>query len=591
MTLEIILMLGILLLAVVLFSLDRVPPDVTAIGLMLLVTLTGLLTPEQAFSGFGSEVVIMILGILILTAALIQTGVVDYLGREILSRFGENRKQFLLLVMLGAAGLSAFMSNTGATAFFLPIILSISRQMRVSPSRLLMPLAFASILASSVTLIGTSTNLVISGLMVNAGLPPLGMFELTAIGLPILIIGIIYMNTIGSKLIPDRGISQDYTADFDIQPYLTEVEVLPGSPLIGSSLTDSGLGHDLDLTVIRVIRDGIRHLSPSADLTLNEGDLLLVEGSRDVLLGIEESRGIDLKPRKKIEDAELQSDKVGLFEVVLLPNSRMVGRTLKDLKFRENYNLQVLGINRSGDQIHQMLSQVRLATGDELLVQGDRSKLMILDRENTLRLIRPVRWRSLRSKQAVFAGILFAGPLIIAGLNILPIGVAVLASAFLALATRIITPEEAYRSVEWRLLILIGSMLAIGKAMQLSGTADFLAHQIISATSALEPTWLLAGFFVLSMMLTQPMSNQAAAVVVVPIAIQVALQLGLNPRTFAVIIAAGASSSFLTPLEPAALLVYGPGRYKFTDFPKVGSLLTLIILIISIILVPLIWPL
>lgn len=591
MTLEIGIMIGIIGLAVILFSLERVPPDVIAIGLMLLVTVTGLVTPEQAFAGFGSEVVLMILGLLILTAALIRTGVVDYLGREILSRVGQDVGRFLLLLMIAAAALSAFMSNTGATAFFLPIVLSISRQMKVTPSRLLMPLAFASILASSVTLIGTSTNLVISGLLVNAELEPLGMFELTAVGLPVLIVGLIYMLTIGVKLIPDRGFTQDYTEDFDMQPYLTEVEILPGSPLIGETLATSGLGHELDLTVIRVVREGKRYLAPNADLLLISGDLLIVEGSRDVLLGIKENTGIELKPRRKIEDSDLQSEDTGLFEVVLLPNSRVIGRTLRDLKFRERYNLQVLGINRSGEQIHERLSKVRLATGDELLIQGDRSKLMILDRENTLRLIRPVRWRALRGRQASMAAALFVIPLVLAGLNIFPLGVSVLAAAFLAFVTRIITPEEAYRAVEWRLLILIGSMLAIGQAMQVSGTADFLAQQIAAITTNLDPIWLLVGFFALSMILTQPMSNQAAAVVVVPVAIQLALQLGLNPRTFAVMIAVGASSSFLTPLEPAALLVYGPGKYKFLDFPKVGLMLTVLILVISIILVPMFWPL
>ncbi|HKJ27610.1 MAG TPA: SLC13 family permease, partial [Anaerolineales bacterium] len=308
-------------------------------------------------------------------------------------------------------------------------------------------------------------------------------------------------------------------------------------------------------------------------------------------LSIEENKGIDLKPRKDIKDADLQTEQIGLFEVVLLPNSLMIGRSLEDLKFRERYNLQVLGINRSGEQIHELLGQVRLASGDELLLQGDRSKLMILDRENTLRLIRPVHWRALRGRQAIIAGSLFVLPLIVAGLNLVPLAVSVLTAAFLAFITRIITPEEAYRSVEWRLLILIGSMLALGQAMQVTGAADYLAQQIVDTTAGLNPTWLLAGFFILSMLLTQPMSNQAAAVVVVPIAIQLALQLGLNPRTFAVMIAVGASSSFLTPLEPATLLVYGPGKYKFSDFPRVGLLLTLFILVISIILVPIFWPL
>lgn len=591
MTIEIASMIGIIALAVLLFSLERVPPDVTALGLMLLVTVTGLVSPEQSFAGFGSEVVIMILGLLILTAGLIQTGAVDYLGREILSRVGEDSGHLHLLLMIAAAALSAFMSNTGATAFFLPIILSISRQMKISPSRLLMPLAFASILASSVTLIGTSTNLVISGLMVNAGLEPLGMFELTVVGFPILVVGLIYMATIGKRLIPDRGFNQDYTEDFEIQPYLTEIEILPNSIFAGKTLAESSLGPDLDITVIRIVRDGKEYLVPDADLTLQSGDLLLIEGILGELMHIEDEYGIELKPQREIEDADFQSEEIGLFEVVLLPNSPMIGRSLRTLKFRERYKLQILGINRSGEIIHQKLSRIRLAAGDELLVQGDRNNLRILDRENTLRLIRPIRWRRLRSRRALTAALLFVGSITLAALKILPLAVAVLTAAFLAFVTRIITPEEAYRSVEWRVLILIGSMLALGQAMQVTGTASFLAAQIVQFTHQLNSIWLLAGFFMLSMVLTQPMSNQAAAVVVVPIAIQVAQQLGLNPRTFTVMIALGASASFMTPLEPATLLVYGPGNYNFSDFPRVGFLLTLLILIISILLVPVFWPL
>jgi di/tricarboxylate transporter len=533
----------------------------------------------------------MILGLLILTAGLIQTGVVDVLGEVILSHVGDDAGRFLMLMMIAAALLSAFMSNTGATAFFLPIILSISKQMKVSPSRLLMPLAFASILASSVTLIGTSTNLVISWLMVSAGLPPMGMFELTVVGIPILLVGLLYMLTIGKKLVPDRGFNQEYTDDYGIQPYLTEIEILPDSIFAGKTLAESGLGHDLDLTVIRIVRGGLEYLAPDADLCLQDGDVLLVEGDLYELIDIDGHFGIDLKPQRKFEDQDLQSPDIGLFEVVLLPNSPMIGRTLRKLKFRERYNLQILGINRSGEKIHQQLSQIRLSAGDELLIQGDRSKVRILDRENTLRLIRPVRWRRLRGGQALTAVLLFVGSITLAALDLVTLPVAVLTAAFLSFVTRVITPEEAYRAVEWRVLILIGSMLALGEAMQVTGTASFLAAQIIQVTHQLDPIWLLGGFFLLSMLLTQPMSNQSAAVVVVPIAIQLAQQLELNPRTFAVMIALGASASFMTPLEPAALLVYGPGNYKFSDFPRVGILLTLLILIISVLLVPVFWPL
>ncbi len=591
MTVEIAIMMGVILLAIILFSMERVPPDVTALGLMLLVTLAGLIPPEEAFAGFGSEVVLMILGLLILTAALIQTGAVDFLGQFILSKVGDNQQRFILLLMIASALLSAFMSNTGATAFFLPVILSISRQMKMPPSKLLMPLAFSAILASSVTLIGTSTNLVISGLLVNAGLEPLGMFELTVVGIPILLIGLLYMMVFGQHLIPEREYNEDYTDDFGIQPYLSEVEILPDSILVGKTLENIGFGSDLDLTVVRIVRDDKEYHAPGADLKLESGDVLLVEGSPEKLLTIEQTQGLKLKPRRKIGDVAFESEDIGLYQVVLLPNSRMIGRTLKGLKFRERYHLQVLGINRSGAKIHQQLSKVRLAAGDELLIQGNRDQLVILDRENSLRYTRPVRWRTLRKNRAILVVGLFTLSIALAALGIVALPVSVLTAAFLSFVTRIITPEEAYRSVEWRVLIIIGSMLAIGQAMDMTGTASFLASMIVRWTHQLDPIWLLMGFFMLSMLLTQPMSNQAAAVVIVPIAIQLALQLGLNPRTFAVMIAVGASASFLTPLEPAALLVYGPGNYRFSDFPKVGGLLTLLILVVAILIVPQVWPL
>jgi di/tricarboxylate transporter len=587
---QIVLLLSILVTAIVLFSFEWVSADVIGLAVLVTLILTRLLPTEQTFAGFGSDTVMMILGLLILTAALVRTGVVEMVGRGILSRTGENPQRLLVVIVVSAAALGAVMSNTAATAFFLPIVIGISRRARLSPSKLLMPLAFATILSSSITLISTSTNIVVSGLITRYDMPPIRMFELAPVGLPIAVVGLIYMLTLGRRMIPERTQVEELTGEFGLRPYLTEIVILPDSSLIGKTLAQSKLGRDLDLTVLRLDRGKQRFVAPQANLTLQENDVLLVEGGREQILKIKNTAGIDIKAEVKFSDPDLQAEDSRLVEAILMPRSPLIGRNLKRLQFREHYGLQVLAINRHGATIRNKISQVVLRMGDVLLLQGHRSNIAALEGSRLLNVLGEVEEKALHVRRAPLAIAIFAGALAAGTFNLISFPVAVLLGALLAFLTRCITPEEAYREVEWKVLILIGSMLAVGIAMENTGTAAFLSTQIVRLVGHANPLWLLSAFFILTELLTQPMSNQAAAVVVVPVAIQTALQLGLNPRTFAVMIAVAASTSFLTPLEPACLMVYGPGRYRFMDFFKVGSLLTGIIFFLALLLVPSMWP-
>lgn len=317
MTAEIALLLFIIGVSVVLFSLERWPADVIALGILLTLVLTGLLPAKEAFASFGSDTVMMMLGLLILTAALVRTGVVDMARRAILRRTGDDPNRLLVVIMLSAAMLSAFMSNTATTAFFVPITIGLARRVRMSASKLLMPLAFSSILASSVTLVSSSTNIVISGLMTRYDMRPLGMFELALVGIPIAVAGLIYMVLVGRRLIPDRGHPDELTEEFGIRPYLTETLILHDSPLIGKTLAASGLGRDLDLIVVRVVRAKHRYLAPRADLRFEEGDVLLVEGQRDEILKIKDTVGIDIKADVKLSDPGLQTEDMRMVEVIL----------------------------------------------------------------------------------------------------------------------------------------------------------------------------------------------------------------------------------------------------------------------------------
>ena len=591
MTIQISILLLILGIALVLFSLEWVPVDIVALGVLLSLILTGLLPVEMAFAGFGNETVAMLFGLFILTAALARTGVIEIVGRALLNRISSDPSRLTLMVMASTATLSTFMSNTAAAAFFVPIVMGLSHRLRISASRLLMPVAFAAILASSMTLISTSTNIVVSGLMRQYGLASMGMFELTPVGLPVLLVGLAYMALVGRRMVPDRSKPDELTQEFELRPFLTEIVILPGSPLSGKTLAETELGREFDFTVLRITRHEGATLAPQAGVLLQQGDVLLVEGQRDQLLKIKDTVGIGLAEEVSLSDPDLQTGDMQLAEVILLPRSYLIGRRLIGIDLREQYGLQVLAINRHEATIHNKISQIPLQMGDVLLVQGSRIHMAALEKNNTFRVLGTLEDRRPNHRRAWIAVTIFIGVLILTIFNLVSLPVAVLLGALATFVTRCITPEEAYREVEWKAIILIGCMLAFGSAMQYTGTAKYLAKLIVEMTKNANPVWLLTGFFTLTVMLTQPMSNQAAAAVVLPVALQTALHLGLNPRTFAMMIAVGASTSYITPLEPACLMVYGLGRYHFMDFLKVGSLLTVLIYFVAIILVPLVWPL
>jgi di/tricarboxylate transporter len=585
------LLLALIAVALVFFSFEWVPTDVVALGLLLALVLTGLLPPKEAFAGFASDTVIMILGLLLMTAALTKTGVVELTGRAILRRAGTRPETLLLVILVACATLSAFISNTAAAAFFLPVVLGVANKSRVSPSRLLMPVAFASILTSSVTLISTSSNLVISGLMTNLGEAPIGMFELAPVGVPLALAGLAYVYFIGRKLIPERAPAEGLLDQFGVRPFISEVLVLADSPLVGKTLGEASFGRDLDLAVVRVLREPSAYLWPRRELVLQAGDVLLVEGRRADVLKVKDTAGIEMRPDVTLSDPDLRSEEASLVEALIVPRSPLAGRTLRTVSLRERFGVQVLGINRHGRNLVEKLSRTPLRIGDVMLVQGraqgiarmaDEGLVSVLQSVNEPRVHRAKAWRSVA---------VFAAALGLATSGVLPLAVAVLLGAFVMFVTGCIAPADAYREVEWRAVILIACMLALGEAMMRTGTAQFLAAHVAAWTSGLSPLALLAGFFLLTVALTQPMSNQAAAAVILPIALQTAHHLGLNPRTFAMGIAVAATCSYLTPLEPACLMVYGPGRYRFMDFVRVGGPLVAVLFALAMWLVPWRWPL
>lgn len=408
-------------------------------------------------------------------------------------------------------------------------------------------------------------------------------------------VGILYMLFVGRKMLPSRGGEDSLTEQYHIREYVSEVLVLPNSWLVGKTLGEANINRELDLSVVGIIRkEKNEKIVPTPFEVIRADDLLIVEGRITDILRVKSEAGIEIKADFKLNDKILEGGEVELFEVMVLRDSNLIGQNLKMLNFRQRYDLTVLAINRHGETFIEKLSSTSLKFGDVLLVQGKRRLIEPLVTDNEILLLEEVSSSSMRTDKrpwAIAAFVLFLSlslSKIVIGVDI-PLAIAVLMGVLLLLATKTIRYAELYSLIDFRLLVLIACMMSFGTAMEKTETDKFLAGLIESNFGQYGPTAVMAGFVILTVVLTQPMSNQAAALVVLPVAIKTAVALGINPRSFAVAITYGASFSFMTPLEPACVLVYTPGRYTFFDFVKIGTILTVIVFIAVVVLVPMIW--
>ncbi|MDQ3754129.1 MAG: SLC13 family permease, partial [Acidobacteriota bacterium] len=478
MTLSIAIVLVLLFVALVLFGIERIPIDIVTVVLVIALVLTGTLTGAEAFAGFGNEIIITIAGLFILTGGLVKTGVVDVVGRRLHRISGGNLFRLTALIMFVAAACASVMKNTTTTAMFVPVVLGIAERARVQPSKLLMPLAFGAILGGTCTLIGTSTNLAVSGALARytdasgQHFAPFSMFELTPVGIAIVGVGMLYMLVLGVRLLPGRGGAESLTEQYHIREYVSEVIVLPSSPLVGQTLAEANLANALDLNVVGILRGKQGRIAPKADEKILNGDLLLVEGRIEDILRVKSEAGIEIKADFKLSDRDLEAGGVELFEVMVLRGSDLVGRTLKGVKFRERYGLTALALNRHSVTLMSKLSMVSLRFGDVLLVQGKRSNVEHLATEGSLLLLEDVserRGRASKRRWAILAFAVFLFLSIIHPFDI-PLSVAVLLGALILLASRAVRPNEIYGMIDFRLLVLIAGMISFGVAMEKSGS-------------------------------------------------------------------------------------------------------------------------
>ena len=598
---------GLIITAIALFFSGRVRLDLTAAFVILALALSGVVTPAEAIAGFGDPLVMMIAGLFVIGEGLHRTGVASWVGQRIAAWGRGSESHLILLLMPAVAFLSAFMSSTGVVAIFIPVVLSMAREARLSPRRLLLPLAFASLIGGMLTLIGTPPNIAVSRALVDAGREGFGFFDFTPVGSVILIAGVVYMLTLGRRLLPDGSDSsspaphrtlRDLARSYDIEEGLHRLQIGSGSPLNRMTVGEIGLRRNFGITVVAVERHGtlLTAFKPVLiETRLREGDVLFAVAPRSVIdqhvakLGLADL-GFPSGLRRRLQG------QFGMGEALVVPGSPLMGKTVREGNFRQRQGLTVLSIRRGDQPMALDFDQTRLEAGDMLLIAGPWEAIercggprrdMVL-----LELPQEIAERTWHGEQAPWAVAVTLGMLLLMTFQLTSNLVAVMLAAFAMVATRCVSMEEAYRSMNWQSLVLIAGMLPLARALEVTGGSAAIVGALAGVFQDLGPHAVLAGLFLLTSLFSQFISNTATTVLVAPIALNLALDMGLAPAPLLMTVAIAASTAFATPVaSPVNTLILGPGNYRFGDFLRVGVPLQLLALVVTLLLVPLIFQL
>ncbi len=589
---DLLIVFVILAFALVLFVRELLPIDVTALLILVALMTTGVLTPEEGVRGFANPAPLTVAAMLVLSAGLMRTGAITKLGASIARLGGSSETGHMAAVLICVGLLSAFINNTAAVAMFIPVVLGMARDYKISPSKLLIPLSFAGILGGICTYIGTSTNIIVGSILEEHGHKPFGMFEFSPLGGLFLVAGIAYLLVFGRRLLPARRTEDDLTADYRVRDYLTELEILPSSRLIGKNLRETNLSATNDIQVLE-IRRGEEVFDPLlSEVEIAEGDLMTVKGNIDNIIRVHEQQGFAIRPRVKFSDEDLQSPDVMLAECVISSSSGLISQSLEQIDFRKRFQATVLAIRRHGGEIREKLSQVKLQYGDTLLIQGRRDRLQsLLGSQEFMLIMEDTSMPRYRKRKMAAAVTIFASVIALAAFGVLPIMVAALLGVLAMVLTRCLTIQEGYEALDMRIILLIAGTLSLGLALQKTGGAELIAGQIVEVAGPFGPHLVLAVLYLVTLVLTELMSNNATAALLTPIAIEIATGLGTDVRPFAFCVAFAASASFLSPIGyQTNTLVYGPGGYLFADYLRVGLPISLSIWILSTLLIPVLWP-
>jgi len=596
MTPDIAIVLGIITLMFVLFVKEIFPLDVTALVVLIIFLVIGNLTLEEAISGFSNQAVITIAVLFILSHALQKSGILEY-GVVRLNKLTERSKLLGLTVFLiTVAFASAFVNNTAIVAIFIPITIRLAQKYNLSPSKLLIPLSYIAIMGGTLTLVGTSTNLLVNSIYVNTTMAePLGMFEFSRYGIFILLIGLLYIIFAVPFILPSRTVTSSLTQSYHMGGYLTELKVAEESPMVGRTFMERSINKNYDITVLDIIREGMVISKNIRNTIIHPGDVLFVRGSLENFLRMKEVEKVTMLTDEKLTQAELIHDDNTLVECLLTQQSELVGKSLMEINFRRRFGSFILAIRREGAILRRKIAHVMLRAFDTLLVYGPRDKIKELSESGNFIVLGEIEATLQKNRFWWVSLVVIISAVFLAALGLVPILKGALVGMIILLVLRVISTNEAYQTINWQVIVLIAALIPIGIVIQKSGTSEWLATAMNNLVEqfdpALRPVVMVSLIYLMTMMLTEMASNAATAIIMTPIAISAAMQIGLDPKPFIFSVCFAASASFITPIGyQTNLMVYGPGGYKFSDYVKVGLPLAISLWIMATFLIPVLWP-
>ncbi len=592
-------LLIILIGSVILLFTEWIRLDLTAILIILMLSLTGVLEPEDALSGFSSEPAILLAAVFVLNGALYHTGLSERLGNWIKRLAGQGLERAIAVVMPSVALLSAFTHHVTITALMLPPMLKLSRENEIPASKLLMPLSFAASLGTAITIIGAPAFLIADGLLKQAGGNGLGIFSIAPIGLTISLAGTLFFLLLGRFLLPSHHNNDESVDHFRLQGYFTELVILPSSSMIGKTIRQIEEEQETDFKVSAWYRGDRSRNRPFGSKKTQEGDVFVVRTNSDKLATIESEPGIAIRPFEKYKESllpaqESENGKEGLasrlVQSVVAPRSELIGRRIGQVDFLNNYGVIVVGVWRSKGWLKTKLARYRLQEGDVLVMTGDTTAFKRISEDQSFLMLVPFKGESKPRHKARLAAAIMIISTVVATLNVIPVEVALLAGAAIMILSGCISMSQAYQSIDTRIYVFIAGAIPLGLAMQKTGTADLMAGWLQGLVINWDIHWILLSFFLITGLATQVMSDSATVALFGPIAIALAKGLGVPAEPLVVTVAMAAVTSFFTPIgHHGNLLIYGPGGYEFSDFIRVGVPLTTIVAVIVTIIAPLIW--